>query len=158
MGRSCSQGVKRDQPCEALETGHAGEEEARRDYGKAKSSLQENHNVPTNRTIQSPDGVCGAETFWLLNFCFAATKRHCELGGVGGDGVFGWMDGRIELPPKPLLPTIPSVARHSSIIWQRSLVCRRQPFDNVCKTYFWSCGTFLVVVLVMDSWWWQLCT
>lgn len=34
-----------------LETEHADEEEARRDYGKAKSSPQENFNVPTNRTI-----------------------------------------------------------------------------------------------------------
>lgn len=34
-----------------LETEHADEEEARRDHGKAKSSPQENFNVPTNRTI-----------------------------------------------------------------------------------------------------------
>lgn len=51
MEGSCSQEVRRDQPRQALETGRAGEEEARRDYGKAKSSLRENYNVPTNRTI-----------------------------------------------------------------------------------------------------------
>lgn len=51
MGRSRSQEVEKDQPCTAPETERADEEEAQRDYGKAKSSLQENLNVPTNRTI-----------------------------------------------------------------------------------------------------------
>lgn len=52
MGRGGSQEVEKDQPCAAPgETERADQLTARRDYGKAKSSLQENLNVPTNRTI-----------------------------------------------------------------------------------------------------------
>lgn len=103
-----------------LETGHADEEEARRDYGKAKSSRKRISMCQQTEQSNHWMGFVERKRFYCLTS--ASPPLNATVSRVVGEG---WMGGRTDgqtfhQHPSSSTPPPLSVARHSTVILQRS--------------------------------------